>query len=291
MFADLNVPYPAHGANTEELRKTVSQLYDFGYRIIAYNVARSGKDAVSKPNPVKILDLSSLGIPETKDQVSTKPPQSLLSASQPQQPWIQQLSRLTIQIEESNTNYQMMKDNAILASFDLLAVQPSTEKAFQLACQSLDIDIISLDLSTRLPFYLRHPMVNLAISRGIYFELSYGASIRDPNARRHFISNAQSLVRVTKGRNLLLTSEASKALEIRGPYDVINLASLFGLNQALAKNAISANTRAVLLRSATRRHTTRGVVSVEAICGISAADRWKIGDLGDGDEENDMDES
>jgi len=31
------------------------------------------------------------------------------------------------------------------------------------------------------------------------------------------------LVRVTKGRNLLISSGALKALELRGPYDVANL--------------------------------------------------------------------
>jgi len=47
-----------------------------------------------------------------------------------------------------------------------------------MACSVLDIDIISLDFSSRLPFYLKLPMINLAIERGIHFEINYSASLR-----------------------------------------------------------------------------------------------------------------
>lgn len=46
---------------------------------------------------------------------------------------------------------------------------------------------------------------------------------QDNNERRHLMSNALHLIRTTKGRNLIITSEARKAMEIRGPYDVVNL--------------------------------------------------------------------
>ncbi|ORX80935.1 PHP domain-like protein, partial [Anaeromyces robustus] len=139
--------------------------------------------------------------------------------------------------------------NETISSYDIIAVQPQNEKIFQVACSVLDIDIISLDFSTRLPFYLKLPMVNLAIERGIHFEISYGASLRDISARKHLISNAANLVRVTRGKNIIISSEAQKALEIRGPYDVINLSSIFGLNQALAKNCLTRNCRNVILHS------------------------------------------
>lgn len=39
------------------------------------------------------------------------------------------------------------------------------------ACMSLDVDIISLDLATRLPFKLRGPAVQAAVNRGVHFEV------------------------------------------------------------------------------------------------------------------------
>lgn len=111
-------------------------------------------------------------------------------------------------------------------------------------------------MSARLPFYLKHSTVGLAVERGIYFELCYSAAIRgkephdkvfganavslerkvlilalclfhvgiiDATARRNLISNAQSLIRVTRGKNIILSSQAMKAMELRGPYDIVNL--------------------------------------------------------------------
>lgn len=45
----------------------------------------------------------------------------------------------------------------------------------------------------------------------------------DSASRRQLISNAQSLVRVTRGKNIIITSEAQRAMELRGPYDIVNL--------------------------------------------------------------------
>jgi RNase P/RNase MRP subunit p30 len=45
----------------------------------------------------------------------------------------------------------------------------------------------------------------------------------DAASRRQLISNAQNLVRVTRGKNIIITSEAQKAMELRGPYDIVNL--------------------------------------------------------------------
>ena len=70
---------------------------------------------------------------------------------------------------------------------DILAVQLATdlEKLFQRSCKTLDVDIIYLDMTERLPFYLKFPTVNAAIERGIHFEFGgYSSSaIRDSSLR------------------------------------------------------------------------------------------------------------
>ncbi|KNC99129.1 uncharacterized protein SPPG_05388 [Spizellomyces punctatus DAOM BR117] len=291
MFLDLNVPYPSHGGDLAELKKTVSLLRELGYQGVAYNFMASGKEAANKTNPIKILDLSELGgHGGVKNSASDLP--SVLSASRTTAKEFQQLSRLTVILEDISANYQLTVNNPNVASYDLIAVQPTNEKLFLAACSSLEIDIISLDMGSRLPFYIKQPMVNLALQRGLFFEISYGGAIRDASARRHLIRNAASLIRATKGKNVIITSEAQKDLELRGPYDVINLASIFSLNQALAKNSISANCRAVLYRSATRRQTNRGVLSVEPSANLAESNKWKEGILDDTDEGEDaMDET
>lgn len=107
-------------------------------------------------------------------------------------------------------------------------------------CSSTEVDLITLDMSERLPFYLRAPQVNLAISKGIFFEITYGKAITgafeyfarkerlscmliDSTARKHFINNACSLVRITKGKNTIISSGVKKIIDVRGPYDVMNM--------------------------------------------------------------------
>jgi ribonuclease P/MRP protein subunit RPP1 len=55
-------------------------------------------------------------------------------------------------------------------------------------------------------------------------------TLADSAARRSLISNALSLVRMTKGRNIILSSGAEAALGLRNPYDAANLTRLFGFS-------------------------------------------------------------
>jgi hypothetical protein len=70
--------------------------------------------------------------------------------------------------------------------YDLVAVRPTSERTFNFACQQLEVDIISLDLSRKLPFHIKRAPVTLAISRGLFFEMCYSPSIRgaSPCGRR-----------------------------------------------------------------------------------------------------------
>lgn len=45
----------------------------------------------------------------------------------------------------------------------------------------------------------------------------------DTSSRKHLIANVLNLIRVSKGKNLILTSGATTPLEMRGAYDMANL--------------------------------------------------------------------
>jgi ribonuclease P/MRP protein subunit RPP1 len=94
------------------------------------------------------------------------------------------LSRLTITLDEADQNYSINASSDVLTPFDVVAVRPLTEKAFQTACATLEMDVITLDMSTRLPFYLKHTTLHLAMSRGIFFEITYASALHGEYAHR-----------------------------------------------------------------------------------------------------------
>jgi ribonuclease P/MRP protein subunit RPP1 len=197
---------------------------------------------------------------------------------------LRQLSRMTLVLDETSMGKQghglTTTNQSALLSYDLLAVKPFNDVSFSAACLSMtelkpiSIDIISLDVasSARPSFFMRRTLVNSAISNGAVFEICYGKALTsgsdDPKheasttlkARRNIISATRELLRVTNGRNVILSSGASDLLGIRGPYDVINLATIFGMNATAARDAISSTCRALVIRAETRK-TYRGVVS------------------------------
>ena len=86
-------------------------------------------------------------------------------------------------------------------------------------------------MTQRLPFKLRPQHLKAAVDRGIHFELLYSSALRDPASRRHMFSNSQAISRLLRGRSIVLSSGARSAMELRGPYDVVNLGTAFGLTR------------------------------------------------------------
>ena len=183
-------------------------------------------------------------------------------------------TRLTAVLSDTSHLHVLSQDAA--KSYDLLAVQPQTEKLFQQCCGSLEVDIIALDMTQRIPFYLKPPRVRQAIERGIHFEILYSPMILDSTARRYIISTSKDLVQLTRGKNIIISSGAEKPIDLRGPYDIINLGLLFGLNESIARKAILDNCRSALLHAQARNATAKGVVSVTAVDKLKAEDLWQL---------------
>ncbi|CAJ0842750.1 16703_t:CDS:2 [Entrophospora sp. SA101] len=258
MFYDLNIPYSTQLDITNqqnELYKKVALLTKFGYQVIAHNHTIIGKVNPNKTNPIKKFDIYENSGRDVK---------------------LEQLTRLTVVLEDSSQNYGLTSSNNTILSYDIFAVQPINEKSFQNTCSNFDVDIISLEMGSRLPFYLKHGMVGLAIDCGIFFEICYSPTIRDSISRQHLISNAQNLVRVTCGKNIIISSEAQRAIELRGPYDIINLGTIMGMNQALSKDCITTNCRAVVMHAATRRNAHKAVISFKPVSSLKQSDLWRI---------------
>jgi len=103
-----------------------------------------------------------------------------------------------------------------------------------------------------------------AIRRGIRFEICYAQAVQDRSAekRRNFISNTLAIVRATRGRGLVVSSEARSVMGVRAPADVGNLLGVWGVERERAKEAMTVAPRSVVVNEGIKRRGYRGVIDV-----------------------------
>ncbi|GAQ11970.1 probable ribonuclease P protein subunit 3 [Aspergillus lentulus] len=231
MFYDLNVPY---SSDDPEISDTLSFLAELGYTTVALSQTISGKLPSNLAPP----------------PAPTNAPKNL-----------KLLSRVNLTLSDPAQNQRLA---SLAQVYDLVALRPTNEKALLNACTNLECDLISLDLSVRLPFYFKFKMLSAAIERGVRLEICYGPGVTGSGleARRNLIGNAMSLIRATRGRGIVVSSEARRALGVRAPWDVVNLTCVWGLSQELGKEAISEEARKVTALAKLKRTSWRGVIDI-----------------------------
>ncbi|THH32209.1 hypothetical protein EUX98_g1992 [Antrodiella citrinella] len=208
-----------------ELEARVDFLSHLGYTVIAFNQTVQRK--VEPKTHVNVLDP--------------------LLAQLRKRTSIAYVKRLTIVLdEESEKGFGLTSSNASLFSpYDLIALLPTTSGSFSLACLThtlpspLTAHIISLPLTLpRLAFNLKHTLVRTALKNGAIFEIAYAGSLggeHDPSlgasaagesgasGKRNWWAGAREVVRVTKGKGIIVTSGAVNQVNLRSPKDVGNL--------------------------------------------------------------------
>jgi len=130
-------------------------------------------------------------------------------------------------------------------AYDLLALVPTTHTTFSLAClthslpSQLTAHIISLPLTLpRLPYHLKHTLIRSAIKNGSVFEINYvgclggeheptlteaNAAESGPSAKRNWWAASRELIRVTKGKGLLICGGVISENDLRAPRDIANM--------------------------------------------------------------------
>uniref|UniRef100_A0A8C2LE28 Ribonuclease P protein subunit p30 n=1 Tax=Cricetulus griseus TaxID=10029 RepID=A0A8C2LE28_CRIGR len=170
------------------------------------------------------------------------------------------LTRLTIIVTDLSHYNIFRATSSRVWLYDIVALFPKTEKLFHVACAHLDVDLVCITVTEKLPFYFKRPPINVAIDRGLGFELVHGPAIRDATMRRYTISNALNFMQTCRGKNVILSSAAERPLEIRRPYGVANLGLLFELSESEAKAAVSTNRLAAFRHEETKK-TALGIIS------------------------------
>ncbi|XP_068669514.1 protein GAMETOPHYTE DEFECTIVE 1-like isoform X1 [Aristolochia californica] len=192
---------------------------ELGYSGIAYNLSIRGIMSDSDRCTIHHFPLSSLLKLAPSLSTSIKFHRNLLRVP-PDVPF-RQYTRLTVTVDNIIHAAALNSGNPVLKTYDLVAVKPLNQAAFDQACKVSE--------------------------RGIYFEITYSHLIFDVQARRQMLSGAKMLVDWTQGKNIIISSAAATANELRGPNDVANLSVLLGLSMEKAKAAISKNCRLAAL--------------------------------------------
>ncbi|KAL4232348.1 Ribonuclease P protein subunit p30 [Mactra antiquata] len=261
---DLNIPH----CDENLLKEKLCMSHQLGYEVVAINYydpellipkkQKKKDDAHQVKSPDKILPSKEVLQSITKG--SRKP--------------FKVLSRVSTILTEETQAHKLISEE--VQQFDLIAVQPTSEKTFLQACQTLNVDIITIDVTEKFNMKMRRQTISPALERGVYFELQYSPSIRDSTYRQYLIANAQKLMFWCKGKNVILTSGCEKAMELRGPYDVANLGLLFDLNENQAKDTVMKNCQAVLSHSEGRKDYTKSTIKVEKVKELSKTDMWIV---------------
>ncbi|KAJ7508398.1 PHP domain-like protein [Mycena galericulata] len=236
-------------------------LVHLGYTVIALN--QTVQTAVVPKAHVNILD-------------------ALLAQLKPR-PGVVLLKRLTIVLDhDSEKGFGLTPANAALFKpYDLIALVPTTQPAFSLAClthsqpSTLTAHIISLPLTLRLDFRMKHTLIRTALKNGAVFEINYVGALGGDNdavlveagaaesgtfAKRNWWATAKEVVRVTKGKGLIVSGGVVTEADLRAPKDVSNLITLLGLPQEVSHSASTKIPKSLVLRAQTRQ-TYRAVFS------------------------------
>ena len=159
-----------------------------------------------------------------------------------------------------------------LDTYDVIAVMPTTDKAFQYACTTMDVDVITFSRETmqsRLKFQLKHAPMDKALARGVLYEIPYSAMLTDnASKRQHVVSNATALVQgAGYGKGIVLSSQGATAFQLRGPHDVANMATFFGMREEEALDALSSRVEGIIGRRRKAKSYKGGGMVVEATGG------------------------
>lgn len=265
MLYDLNVAW-SPGTPATDLERTLRFANNLGYDVVALNhiittAIPTQPSAITNPIPQLTPSTST----PTPTSTTTKPNAATTPSHLPTT-----LRRVTLTITDpSTTNYRL---GDFTRAYDLVALRPTTEKAFAWACLSTTEPpaLISLDMSSFLGWHMHPRTAMAAVHRGARFEVCYAQALSlssspDPDAQRrraNFIGNVQSLLRATRGRGIVVASEARDVLALRAPADVVNLMAVWGLGPERGMEAIGAGARSVVVNEGIRRRGFRGVVDI-----------------------------
>lgn len=247
---DLNVPWPRNNYEAPKdseivnLRNIITSLYSLDVHKIAINfeIDESLRLPVNQPNEINPIKIDQI--------IDTN-----------KYPGLNIYTRLTIVVNDSS---KLVNFNKFQNYFDIIAIKPVLEKALQLSIINLTIDLISVNLNSKLNFYLKHKIVGQAIKKGIKFEVCYDSLISSTASinRRLLISNLLQLIRATRSNGLVISSGCTETVNLRSLNNIVNFYETLGLKKNKINQFIE-NSKYVLMNGRLRINSYKQIVAID----------------------------
>ncbi|KAH6657700.1 RNase P subunit p30-domain-containing protein [Truncatella angustata] len=240
MLYDLNIAW-SPSTSPADLTRTLKFSASLGYDVVALS------QTLSVPIPPQLKN----PIPKFDGNHAQSPHDTLPTV----------LTRCTVPLADTSVGHHLPR---LVNLYDIVAVRPTNEKGFQVACLNIDhAYLISLDLTSYLDFHFKPTMCMAAVKRGMRFEVCYSQVLgADARGRASFIGNLMQLARATRGRGIVISSEARNVMGLRGPADVTNLFAVWGLSTDKGAEALGVNPRGIVVNEGIKRNGFRGVIEI-----------------------------
>jgi ribonuclease P/MRP protein subunit RPP1 len=184
-FVDLSVRVDP--GNPHALREHLVCCLDLGYQAVALDTRVEATDRNARAE--LLAGLEPLRADVLREVAAD-------ATSRGARPDLVVLRRCTVRFAEPGQLQEMVRANDdAIRSYDVFALEPTTERAFASACANGRADIITTQLGARPAFRLRAPALKAAASAGASFEVSYNAALMDVGARRNSFANAAAATR------------------------------------------------------------------------------------------------
>lgn len=249
---DLNVRL--RGSTRDGQRaQLVKRALELGWDTICWTIAVNGKlSGAAGIKPAVAVQLDAAQRREALQQRALIDLGMSLETPMPT-PSLRQLSRLHVTLDDVVDAQSLTIGNEVVRQFDVVSATPGNAKVFSLLCKTADVDVISLDFTHKLGFPLHKKLIDEAVARGVSFELCYSSLLGSSAARQETMSSSRTLVQYLRGRNLVLSSGADGIGLLRGPADVVNMASILGLGAENAARTVARNAALVVRHACSRK--------------------------------------
>ncbi|KAM0679101.1 RNA-binding RNA processing protein rpp1 [Binucleata daphniae] len=160
-----------------------------------------------------------------------------------------QYTRINIEFDKKISNLTKYKE------YDIVSIQV---KDFADIKYIIDLSPDLITFNYKQQYIFKPGFVRDAINRGIYFEICTREALYN---NLEWLKNVISLLSITNGRGIVVSSGAECEYELKTRYDMFCMLKAFGLSNKRAEKVLEYNANDLLQKCAMKRHSYRGVIA------------------------------